>query len=144
MHPRFHAREKPDKPAVIRAETGEALSYATLEARANQGAHLLRALGIHNGDTIAIWLPNCLAYYEIYWAAQRAGVYITPLSTALTATEAGYILADSGSKLLFTSARVKSAAALLQQRRELAPGLVHVLMADQKLEDFDNWESRIV
>ena len=45
-HPRLHASVAPDKPAVIVAETGEFLSYGDLERSANQGAHLLRRLGL--------------------------------------------------------------------------------------------------
>ena len=42
MHPRVFAASDPERPAAIIAETGEALSYGTLERRANQGAQLLR------------------------------------------------------------------------------------------------------
>ena len=34
MHPARHAEATPDKPAIIVAETGEAVSYAELNARA--------------------------------------------------------------------------------------------------------------
>ncbi|MBV9842321.1 MAG: acyl-CoA synthetase [Sphingomonadaceae bacterium] len=113
MHPRFHAVSAPDRPAAIDAETGESWSYAELEARANRGAHLLRSLGLRNGDTMAIWLPNILGYFEIYWAAQRAGLYIVPISTQLTAEEAAYILKDSASHVLVTNATIGAAEALL-------------------------------
>ena len=121
MHPRFHAETDPAKPAAIMADTGEALSYGELEERANQGAHLLRSLGIKAGETIAVWLPNCLQYYEIYWAAQRAGLYITPISTKLTAAEAAYILKDSGSRLLVADGRHAELPQLLDARRVQPP-----------------------
>lgn len=69
-HPRFHAQRNPDRPAAIMADTGETLTYGALESSANRGAHLLRSLGIENGDTIAVWLPTSLQYFEIYWAAR--------------------------------------------------------------------------
>ena len=74
MHPRLHAATEPARPAAILAETGETLTYGALETVGNQGAHYFRSLGIGAGDTIAIWLPNTLRYFEIYWAAQRAGI----------------------------------------------------------------------
>jgi long-chain acyl-CoA synthetase len=46
MHPSVHARTHPDKPAYIMAGTGEMVTYAELDARSNQGAHLLRSLGL--------------------------------------------------------------------------------------------------
>ena len=82
----------PDQPAGIMSDGSGGLTYAQLEDRANRGAQLLRSLGIAAGDTIAYWLPNCPDVYEIYWAGQRAGVYITPIATALTTGEADYII----------------------------------------------------
>jgi long-chain acyl-CoA synthetase len=105
-HPRIHAARNPDHPAIIMADSGETLTYGQMEQQANQGAHLLRLLGVETGDTIAVWLPNLPEYLSIYWAAQRAGLYITPIATALTAQEAGYILANSGAKLLISCTKI--------------------------------------
>ncbi len=102
-HPRHHAKSDPDRAAIIMSDTGATLTYGALEHRANQGAHVLRARGLANGDTMAVWLHNCAEYLEIYWAAQRAGLHITPLSTALTGEEAQYILENSGARLLVTT-----------------------------------------
>jgi acyl-CoA synthetase (AMP-forming)/AMP-acid ligase II len=85
MHPRLFAREAADRPALIMAADGSATSYGELESAANRGAQMLRARGLATGDTVAIWLRNCLEFYQIYWAAQRAGLYICPISTQLTA-----------------------------------------------------------
>lgn len=103
MHPSIHARTTPDKPAYIMAGTGEAVTYAQLEARSNQGAHLFRALGLRRGDGVALLLDNGPAFFEIVWAAQRAGLYYTCLSTRLATPEIAFILADSGSRLLIAS-----------------------------------------
>lgn len=103
MHPSIHARQTPDKPAIIMAETGETLTYAELDARSNQGAHLLRSLGLKRGDGIALLLENSPFFFELVWAAQRAGLYYTCLSTRLAAPEIAFILADSGSRVLVAS-----------------------------------------
>ena len=71
-HPRLHAAARPEKPAVVMSDGSGSLTYGELEARANRGAHLLRALGVRQGDTIAYWLPNRPEIFEIYWAGQRA------------------------------------------------------------------------
>ena len=65
LHPVAHARTHPDKPAYIMAATGETVTYGELDRRANQGAHLLRALGVGRGDGIAIMLDNHARYLEI-------------------------------------------------------------------------------
>ncbi|QGN54217.1 acyl-CoA synthetase [Novosphingobium sp. Gsoil 351] len=99
-HPRVHALHHPDKPAVIMTDGSATLTYGELEDRANRGARLLRARGIENGDTVAYWLGNGPGIFEVYWAAQRCGLYITPIATALTGEEASYIVANSGAKLV--------------------------------------------
>src|SRR5207302_1552859 len=45
------------------------------------------------------------------WAAQRSGLYFTPISTQLGAAEVRYILSDSGASVLIASARTAAVAA---------------------------------
>lgn len=140
MHPRIHAAEAPDRPAIVMAETGESWSYAEMEARANRGAHLLRRLGIENGDAVAIWLPNMLGYFEVYWAAQRAGLFIVPISTQLTAEEAAYILTDSKSRLLVTNADIQAVDALLGA---LPDNVGTVLTCGPTIDGIERWEDAV-
>ncbi len=139
MHPRHFARTAPDRAAIIMAGDGRATSYAALEAAANRGAQLFSSLGIATGDTIAIWLKNCPEYYPIYWAAQRAGLYICPISTQLTAEEAAYILNDSGARLLITHAEVTAAATLLCERAERAPRVEAIFDIGSGLKGAHSW-----
>ena len=111
MHPSHFAVSQPDHPALIMAETGERLTYGELETRANRGAHLLRELGLAPGDGICAMIENGSAFYEVYWAAQRAGLVFTPVSTKLTAEEVAYIVADSDSRVLIVSSAVGPVAA---------------------------------
>ena len=116
MHPSLHARTTPGKAAYIMAGSGDIVTYAQLEARSNQGAHLLRALGLRRGDGIALMLENDAHFFEIVWAAQRAGLYYTCVSTRLAPPEIAFIVADSGSRVLIASAPVSDGL--------LVPGLV--------------------
>lgn len=111
-HPRLHAAADAAKLAAVMGDGTNCLSYGELEDRANRGAQLLRSLGIGQGESIAYWLPNCLEVFEVYWAGQRAGLYITPIATALTAGEADYIIENSGSRLLVTSPEIAGLADL--------------------------------
>ena len=76
------------------AASGETVTYGELDARANQGAHLIRSLGLKRGDGIAVLMDNTPRYLEVIWAAERTGVYCTCLSSKLTAAEAEYIIRD--------------------------------------------------
>ena len=106
MHPAHHARTHPDKAAYIMAGTGETVTYAELDARSNQGAHLFRAIGLKAGDAIALFMDNSPRYYEVLWAAQRSGLRFTCVSSKLTAGEVEYIVADSASKVIVASSGV--------------------------------------
>ncbi|MDB5493554.1 MAG: AMP-dependent synthetase and ligase, partial [Phenylobacterium sp.] len=103
MHPSIHARTHPDKPAYIMAYSGETVTYAELEARSNQGAHLFRELGLVAGDAVAFFIENHPRYYELLWAAQRSGLRFTCLSSKLTTGEVEYIVKDCEAKALVSS-----------------------------------------
>lgn len=110
MHPFHHAKTHPDKPAYTMAGSGEVVTFSQLDKRSNQTAHALREAGCKPGDTIAIFAENSPRYFEICWAAQRAGLYFVCISSRLTPPEIEYILRDSGSRLLVTGASKASIA----------------------------------
>lgn len=122
MHPRLHAESSPDKPALILAETGETITYRDMEERANRGAHVLRAMGIGNGRTIALVCENRLEYFDIVWAAQRTGIELVIVSSRLKADEIAYIVNDSGSSLLLIGEALAQTAQDLSARSDM-PGL---------------------
>jgi acyl-CoA synthetase (AMP-forming)/AMP-acid ligase II len=120
MHPARIAEATPDKPALIMAESGEQLTYGELDARSNQGAQLLRSLGLKAGDVIAVFMENNIRFLEICWAAQRAGLYFTCISSRLTAGEVEYIVRDSGAKVLIAS---HGLAAVAGEAAKLLPAM---------------------
>jgi acyl-CoA synthetase (AMP-forming)/AMP-acid ligase II len=136
MHPTHHADITPDKPALIMAQSGETLTYRQLDALSNQGAHLFRKLGLATGDAVAIFMENNLAFLPICWAAQRAGLYFTCISSRLTAGEVEYIVKDCGAKILIASHGLAKVAA------EVAPLIagVKLLAVDGAISGFDSYE----
>ena len=105
------AERTPDKPALIMAGSGEAVTYAELEARSNRFAHLLRALGIRAGDHIAFFVENHPRFFELCWGAKRAGLYYTAISSYLTAGEVAYIVNDCGARLFVSTDYKRDVAA---------------------------------
>jgi long-chain acyl-CoA synthetase len=116
MHPYLHAQTWPDKAALIMAGSGETVTYRQLDERSNQGAHLFRSLGLNSGDAVALLMDNCPRFLEVAWAAQRSGLYYTPLSSKLSAGEAEYILRDCGAKAMVASAGLGHVTAELAAR----------------------------
>lgn len=104
MYPGVHAVENPDKPAVIMAGTGAAVTYRQLDDNSAALARLLHDAGLRPGDVVAVLSDNAAEVFDIYWATQRSGLYITAINHHLTAGEAGYIVRDSGARALIVSA----------------------------------------
>ena len=113
LHPALHAKASPDKPAYIMAATGETVTYAELDARADRGAHLLRSLGLRRGDGLAVLMDNSPHFLEVMWAAERTGVYCTCISSKLNAAEAEYIIRDGDCRVLIASRGVAGVAEAL-------------------------------
>src|SRR5690242_11381122 len=103
MYPGTHAAATPDKPAYIMASTGQVVTFKELNDRSNQVAQLLWQRGLRPGDSIAIFMENHPAFFEIAWAAQRSGLYYTAVSSRLTPPEVSYIVNDCGAKAFFTT-----------------------------------------
>ena len=119
-HPTVHAQTNSEKLAFVMAASGESMTYAQLEARSNQGAQLFRSLGLKTGDAVAIFMENNVHYLPMCWAAQRAGLYFTCISSRLTVGEVEYIVKDSGAKVLITSAYLEKTATEVEP---LIPGV---------------------
>ena len=104
------AAETPDRPAYIMANSGEVVTYAELDRRSNQIAHLLRASGVNRGDHIAMMMKNCAEFLQVAQAANRAGVIFTPISTHLKQEETAYIITNCKAKLFVASASLAEVA----------------------------------
>jgi acyl-CoA synthetase (AMP-forming)/AMP-acid ligase II len=137
MHPCIHASNTPDKAAFIMGHTGEVVTYGELDARSNQCAQLLRSRGHGVGASVAILMPNNVHYFEICWAAQRSGLYYTPLSTHLTADEIEYIARDCGAEILIASHELRDVAEELVER---LPGVRTRLMVGGVAPSFESYE----
>lgn len=135
MHPRLVAKTYPDNIAAIMGDGTGSLNYQDLEKRANQGAHFFRSLGLQNRDAMALWVTNRTEFFEIYWAAQRAGLYIVPISTQLSADDAAYIVNDSGAKLLICDPNVRCSEAVIANQGNL--------IGETSLLDLENWQATI-
>ena len=109
-HFSVYAAETPDRPAYIMANSGEVVTYAQLDRRSNQIAHLLRLSGVKRGDHIAMMMKNCVEFLQVAQAANRAGIIFTPISTHLKQDETAYIITNCKAKLFIASASLAEVA----------------------------------
>lgn len=110
MYPGAHVDHFPDKPAIVRAETGEVLTYRELEENSVRLARHLHDAGLRKGDHVALLSGNDPKIYEVYWAALRTGLYITAVNRHLSPSEISYIVNDCGARALIVSAGLADAA----------------------------------
>jgi acyl-CoA synthetase (AMP-forming)/AMP-acid ligase II len=130
----------PQKTAYVMAETGHAVTYGELEAGSNRGAQLFRRLGLRPGDHIAILLENHPRFFEVCWAAQRSGLYFTPISWRLQPAEVEYIVNNCEARVFITSTGRADVVAHLEGR---IPAVEHRYMLDSTIEGFESWEEAI-
>ncbi|MDQ2754753.1 MAG: AMP-binding protein, partial [Actinomycetota bacterium] len=103
MYPGRHTKENPDKPAIIMAGSGEVLTFAQYDARANQVAQFFRDQGLRHGDHVAILMENSARMLEIEGGAERTGLYYTLVNSYLSSEEVAYLLTDCQAKVFFSS-----------------------------------------
>jgi long-chain acyl-CoA synthetase len=107
---------------------GQSRDGATIEQRALRGIGGLIALGIGEGDVVAIMLRNEAAFLEAMLTARLAGCYSCPINWHYKADEAGYILRDCGAKALIVHAD------LLRQIDGGIPADCHVIVVAPSAE----------
>ncbi|MDE0581312.1 MAG: AMP-binding protein [bacterium] len=137
MYPGHHARTTPDKAAQIMASTGEVTTYRELDEGANRLAQLLYGRGLREGDHISVLAENHPRYYEVFWAAMTSGLYFTTINRYLSPEEAAYLVNNSGSNVLITTAAMANTAA---QMLDLIPDCQNKLMIDGTVDGFESYE----
>jgi long-chain acyl-CoA synthetase len=87
------ARKYPDRDAVVLGPTR--LTYAQVDAAANQVASLLVSRGIEPGDKVAFSCLNLPYFPIVYYGILKTGAVVVPLNVLLKGREVAYHLADS-------------------------------------------------
>lgn len=98
------AAHVPDAPALVCG--GEYLTYAELNARANQLAHHLRTCGVRTESRVGILLERSVEMAVALLAILKAGGGYVAFDPAYPAERLRYMLEDSGVTLLLTQQSV--------------------------------------
>ncbi|WP_019304711.1 non-ribosomal peptide synthetase, partial [Xanthomonas oryzae] len=120
--------QTPNAIAVVHEDL--ALSYADLDARANQLAHHLIAHGVGPEDRVALFLQRGIDLVVAILAVLKAGAAYLPLDQAYPAQRLAFMLADAQPRLLL-------AHAALSATLPTEAGIATVLM-----DDADAWALR--
>lgn len=93
------ARTVPDREALVCGSIR--LSYAQVDAAANQVANLLVQRGIEPGDKVALTCPNLPFFAFVYYGILKAGGVVVPLNVLFKGREVAYHLEDSDAVAYF-------------------------------------------
>jgi long-chain acyl-CoA synthetase len=113
---------------ALRFKIGEAWqtrSYSDLLERVRRVADFLGGLGLQTGDRVALLLPNCPEWPEIYFGITSLGLVAVPLDAKLREQEIAFILRDSGARALFSEA---TAQPMLRAVRAQLPALTSMIL----------------
>ncbi len=138
FHPKNQAQLTPNKAAYVIPEDNVTVTYEELDHRSNQIAHTFRKLGLKAGDSVALLVENRQGFFELCWAAQRAGLHYTPISTHLKADEIIYIVKNCDAQAFVLSERYRKMAPTIAKRSRKSTRL---LSLGAELDSYEELES---
>jgi fatty-acyl-CoA synthase len=102
------AAAHPGSEALVDVPTGARWTYAELDSDTDAVALGLAELGIGKGDRVGIWAPNCAEWVLTQYATAKIGAILVNINPAYRSHELGYVLAQSGVRLLVSAESFKT------------------------------------
>jgi long-chain acyl-CoA synthetase len=133
----WHAARRGDEEAVRTAF--EVRTFAEANARANRIVALLAAHGIGSGDAVALVMRNRAAFVEVFHAALRSGIRVTPVNFHLNAEQTAYVVDDCEAKALIHDATLGTGEATLAA----TPRVVLPLSVGGSIEGFTELDTAL-
>lgn len=127
-----HYGSKPALAHKPKGSTYQDISYAELGESVDAFSKGLTALGVQKSDRVAILSENRPEWAITDFGTLKAGAVTVPMFSTLTATQVGYILKDSGSKIICVSTEAQLKKALSIQ--DEVPSLEQIIIFDS-IED---------
>src|SRR6202161_328986 len=97
-----------DQEALVDVPSGRRWTYRQLDADVDAVALGLISAGIEAGDRVGIWAPNCAEWVLLQYATARIGAILVNINPAYRSHEVGYVLRQSGVRLLVSAESFKT------------------------------------
>src|SRR5271167_4088704 len=111
---------------MFRSANGwESISAKEMLRRVSGLSKALGELGVKPGDRVGLFAPNCPEWHIADFAIQGLGAVSVPIYFNESLDRLGYILNDSGARVVFTSG--ESQARKIAECRDRLPALEHVI-----------------
>ncbi len=117
---RITARQIPHQPALIVPHQEIRWDYRTFDAKTDQFAAGLLALGLKPGARVGIWAPNCAEWAVAQFATAKVGLILVNINPAYRIGELEYVLNKVECSALILASKFKSSD-YLAMIRSLAP-----------------------
>lgn len=128
----------PDREALVFEETR--ITYGKLDDRVNRLANAISGLGFKKGERLVILAENTHKYMEVYFAAGKLGMSVTPLNFRLADAEITHIVNDSEATLFMAGTGYEERALGL---KDDVKGIREWVMLDSHGEGWLNYEDMI-
>src|SRR5215213_8847567 len=99
----------PDREALVVRSQNYRATYRELDDATSVLARALIASGIERGDRVGIWSPNRFEWVITQFATARIGAILVNINPAYRSSELGYVLRQSGVKLLLLAREFRGA-----------------------------------
>jgi long-chain acyl-CoA synthetase len=119
---------------------GNRFTYGEMDYRVNRLSNALIGLGCKKGDRLTIFAENSHKYIEVYFAAAKVGMSVTPLNFRLADAELTHIINDSEATLFLAGDGLEERS---QRIRKDLKAVKHWISLDKKLEGFLFYEDLI-
>ena len=126
--PAANAQNCPDKLAVVFRE--RRFTWSEWNARMNQLAHGLTALGLQRRDKAAVLLNNSNEAVEVVGAVSKVGMVAVPLNYRLTVEEIEYIVGNADAKAFIFGIEFADRVRAVQERLPSLPKANFVAVGD--------------
>jgi fatty-acyl-CoA synthase len=97
-----------DQEALVDVPSGRRWTYRQLDVDVDAVALGLVSAGIEAGDRVGIWAPNCAEWVLLQYATARIGAILVNINPAYRSHELGYVLRQSGVRLLVSAESFKT------------------------------------
>lgn len=93
---------------------GRTLTYGELDAMANRYAHWAKGLNLRRGQVVALFMPNRLEYFPVWYGLSKVGVVTAlinnqlsglPLAHCLNISGAAHVIVDPETTVVFEQAK---------------------------------------
>ena len=133
----YAARRYGDNIALVVG--GDQLTYRQLDRASNAFANGLIGAGVKPGDRVTLYGPNSIEWMVAYFAIAKAGAVVNPINVMLTPSEVGFVVEDSGTRVIVGAADKVAPLMGLKGKGALADIVAWGAPAPTGATPFDLW-----